>query len=221
MRFAVRFGIVSTLGAVLCMSSFGTRIATRPSSGYGDPLSITVVDGQGNPLMLTSGGFTQTVVCGGGNTMPLTPNTACAVDPNNMMGTAGFFDLLVNVPSLSAGTLINFNLDGTAFNSTAQEYGLLTVCDSGNLGALCTTSAALEADANCVNSIFNGWGGSGAALSLTVPSCATNGFSVVFDETKPSFATISTSSPVGTPEPRTIVLLGAGLLAFAFLYKKN
>ena len=216
MRFAVRFGIVSALGAVLCMSSFGTRIATRPSSGYGDPTSISVVNGQ-----LMSGGFTQTVVCGGGNTMPATPNTECLLDPNNPMGTAGFFDLLVNVPSLSAGTLISFNLDGTAFNSTVQDYGLLTACDSGNLGGLCTTTSGLEADANCVNSIFNGWGGSGAALSLTVPSCATNGFSVVFDETKPSFATISTSSPVGTPEPRTIVLLGAGLLAFAFLYKKS
>jgi hypothetical protein len=197
----VQFKAVFLLSGVLvlCTSVLADKIPSRPTSTYGLPSGITVA-GPNTDL----GGFTQTIVCGK-NTEPTNLTTCDALTI-----TPGVFDLLVDTPALATGTIVTLKFDSSAFNAS-NTFGLLTGCDQ-QFTSFASCINISNIDANCINSVFNGLSGTDSTVSFTVPSCASKGVTLFFDETLASFASISTTSAVATPEPNSALLVLLGVI---------
>lgn len=191
---------------------------TRSAGGYGDP---TGGAGTGITVNLQttpdSNGFQQIIVCGGGNTIP-DPTSTCGLsssDPSGAVG--GVFDLLVNVPALSAGTVVDITLP---FAPSSSDFGLLVDCPgqfnpSGD-GALfgCVTPAGITSSSSCATDVSNGFSAPGSSMTWTDPSCAAGGVTLFFESDSPfdTFATIGFGGTVAAPESSTSSYLGLCLL---------
>jgi hypothetical protein len=205
-------------GLLLLLASSARATGIRSGSNYGDPNTLNggiIVALQSSP---DSNGFQQIIVCGGDNTSPGTTSlcTVSGGDPSGAVG--GVFDLLVNVPSLAAGSVVDFTLP---FSPTSSNFGTLVDCPgqfdpaSGG-GALfeCVTPAGISPSSPCTADINSAFSSPGPSMNWTVPPCATSGVTLFFedDSTLSQFASISLSgSPVATPEPSTLPCLGIAL----------
>ena len=205
-------------GLLLLLASSARATGIRSGSNYGDPSATgnggIIVALQGSP---DANGFQQIIVCGGGNTMPGT-TSLCTLSGNDQSGAeAGVFDLLVNVPSLAAGSVVDFTLP---FSPTSSNFGLLVDCpgqfDPSSDGALfaCVTPKGISASSPCTADIDNAFSSPGTSIDWTVPTCATSGVTLFFedDSTLSQFASISVSGgPFAAPEPSTLPYLGIAL----------
>jgi hypothetical protein len=188
-----------------------TSTPIRSAGGYGIQPGITVL----GPQTFTIDGnmFQQIIVCGGGNTEPAS-TTDCSL-PLGSIATAGVFDLLVNLPTVQEGTVVDF---GLPFVPTSQDFGLVVDCPGQFSGGpfVCTTPAPF--DITCVNNAFSA---PGSSMSFTVPACAAGGVTLFFEDvvSNPNaFATI-TLPGAATPEPSTISYLGIFLAPLIFLLR--
>jgi hypothetical protein len=208
-RMEMKIGVLVSALLLLGSSAMADRVASRPTSSYGVASNITVA----GPTT-TSGGFTESVVCGE-TTEPSDLTTCDAPTPF----TSGVFVLLIDTPTLAAGTLVTFTFDPAAFNAS-NHFGLTTGCDQ-DFTSIASCININNIDATCETSVFNGLSGSGSTVNFVVPTCASSGVTLFFDESGSSFATdISAKPPASTPEPKTGLLLALGLVPMLVLGRR-
>jgi hypothetical protein len=213
----VKLASILVLGALVICATTARATGIRSGSSYGDPTTV----GQGITVALQSSpdsnGFLQIVVCGGGNTTPAT-TSLCTTSDNDQSGAqAGVFDLLVNVPALSAGTVVDFTLP---FSPTSSNFGILVDCPGqfnpmGD-GALfaCVTPSGISTNSPCTADVNNNFSSPGSSMSWTVPACAVDGVTLFFEDDSPvnQFASISLSGgTVAASESSSLSYLGIAL----------
>jgi hypothetical protein len=207
---SLQFKSILLLCCILLLgsSAVADKIHSRPTSNYGFPSNITVA----GPNTI-SGSFTETIVCGL-NTTPVDLTTCDATLPF----APGVFDLLVDTPVLTPGTIVTLTLDSSAFN-VSNTFGLLTGCDQ-EFTSFASCINKIGENSACVDSIFGGLSGTNSKATFTVPSCASKGVTLFFDETGPIFASVSTTAPVATPEPNSALLLLLGMILASILARR-
>jgi hypothetical protein len=222
----IRYLVLICAIAAASAATYANSVPSRSSSSYGTQSNIDTGIG------LTGTGFQEEVVCNPQNSDPGYVGGVCTG------GTTSGYDLLLSITSDSIDgtpltiTLPSFlasstngvgggysfgvlecalNSDGTVDGNAPVTIGSTTFCtatQSFNGTSLVPTSLAGTAS-TCetdLSSLANG------TDTLTLPgACITNGMTFFFDETSPN----TTASPATTPEPGTLVILGAGLLALA------